>query len=54
MLPIFPGIPIAAAQFAVWREAAAAIAAALAAGSILLGLWNYRPALGQTDRKSVV
>lgn len=39
---------IAAAPFAAWREAAAAIAAALAAGSILLGLWNYRPALAQT------
>ncbi len=48
MLPIFPEMPIAAAQFAAWREAAAAIAAALAAGSILLGLWNYRPVLAQT------
>ncbi|MGI8978504.1 MAG: hypothetical protein ACR2FY_04710 [Pirellulaceae bacterium] len=41
-------MPIAAIQFAAWREAATAIAAALAAGSILLGLWNFRAALAET------
>ena len=47
-MPIFPEILIAAASFAPWRDAAAAIAAALAASSILLGLWNYRPAVSET------
>jgi hypothetical protein len=47
MLSIFPEI-LLAAQFAPWRETAAAIAAALGAGSILLGLWNYRTALAET------
>ena len=39
---------IAAASFTHVRDTAAAIAAALAAGSILLGLWNYRAAVSQT------
>jgi hypothetical protein len=47
-MPIFPEILIAAAPYAPLREAAAAIAAALAAGSILLGLWNHRSVLAQT------
>jgi hypothetical protein len=48
MLPIFPELLLAAAPFAPWRDTAAAIAAALTGGSILLGLWNYRPALAET------
>ncbi len=47
-MPIFPEILIAAAPFAPWRDAASAIAAALAAGSILFGLWNCRRDIAET------
>ena len=47
-MPILPELLIAAAPIAAWRDAAAAMSAALAAGSILLGLWNYRPAIAAT------
>jgi len=47
-MPIFPELLIAAVPLAGWRDVLAAIAAALAAGSILLGLWNYRTALAET------
>ena len=47
MPPIFPEI-LLATEFASWRDTAAPIAAALAGGSILLGLWNYRPSLVET------
>src|SRR6188768_3774482 len=45
---ILPELLVAAAPLSAWRDAAAAIGAALAAGSILLGLWNYRPAIAET------
>jgi len=45
---ILPELLIAAAPLSAWRDAAAAVGAALAAGSILLGLWNYRPAIAET------
>lgn len=51
-MPIFPEILIAAANLARWRDTTAAFAAALAAGSMLLGLWNYRSALAQTTLSS--
>lgn len=43
-----PELLIAAVQVTAWRDAAGAVGAALAAGSILLGLWNYRRAIGET------
>lgn len=47
-MPNFPDSLIAAVSIAAWREPVAAIAALLAAGSILLGLWNQRRILGET------
>ncbi|MCE9525731.1 MAG: hypothetical protein K8R36_06720 [Planctomycetales bacterium] len=49
---ILPELLIAAAPLSAWRDAAAAIGAALAAGSVLLGLWNYRPAIAETTLNS--
>ncbi len=47
-LPILPELLIAAVQASAWRDSAAAVGAVLAAVSILLGLWNYRPAIAET------
>lgn len=47
-MPTLPELLIAAVQASAWRDAAGAVGAALAAGSILLGLWNYRPAIAET------
>jgi hypothetical protein len=47
-VPIFPELLITAASPSAWRDAIAAFGAALAAGSILLGLWNFRSAIADT------
>lgn len=47
-MTIFLELLIAAASLSAWRDAIASLAAALGAGSILLGLWNYRAAIGET------
>lgn len=47
-MPILSDVLIAPGEAAAWREAASALAAALAASSILLGLMNCRAALLET------
>src|SRR5947208_3953243 len=47
-MPMLPDVLIGAIGGAAWRDSAATLAAALGAGSVLLGLWNYRKVFAET------
>ena len=47
-MPMLPDMLIGAIEGAAWRDSAATLAAALGAGSVLLGLWNHRKVFAET------